>query len=298
VTALSFDLSKPARLRFAPSPNGKLHLGHAYSALLNQQIAHSRHGLMLLRIEDIDTLRCTPDLVRACVNDLGWLGLSWPEPVRRQSEHFDDYQDAANRLRTMGLLYACTCSRTDIVQIVSARENQTGQLWPRDPNGVVLYPGTCRARDGHSYKGPVAWRLDIAAALALVPGSLSYTAFIAKPDGQIGPCEQVVADPAIWGDLVLVRKETPTSYHLSVVVDDALQGVSHVVRGRDLLRATDLHVLLQRLLGLPGPLYHHHGLVTDDSGDKLAKSRGSRALADLRDDGWTQERVRAHLGFA
>lgn len=292
---MSCDLSSSAVLRFAPSPNGRLHLGHAYSALLNHQIARALNGGMLLRIEDIDRLRCPPELVRACLDDLAWLGLTWPTPVRHQSAHFADYRNGASRLRAMNLLYACQCSRADISRVVREREAKTGKPWPRDPDGGPLYPGTCRGRGVGS--GPVAWRLDMAAACAHICAPLNFMAFAVDGEGRVGGLEQVSADPSRWGDAVLVRKETPTSYHLSVVIDDALQHVTHVVRGHDLLAATDLHVLLQALLGLPAPLYHHHALLRDESGDKLAKSQGSRALADLKADGWTPAAVRAHLGF-
>lgn len=292
---MSCDLSSSAVLRFAPSPNGRLHLGHAYSALLNQKIARALDGVMLLRIEDIDRLRCPPELVEACRADLAWLGLTWPESVRQQSAHFADYQAGAATLHTKNLLYPCQCSRTDISRAVQKLEAEAGKPWPRDPDGVALYPGTCRGRSVGS--GAAAWRLDMAAACAHVSKPLHYMAFAVDNDGRIGDLEQVIVHPPRWGDAVLVRKDTPTSYHLSVVMDDALQQVSHVVRGRDLLAATDLHVLLQTLLGLPTPLYHHHDLLRDEHGGKLAKSQGSKALAELRAEGWSPEAVRTHLDF-
>lgn len=281
--------------RFAPSPNGRLHLGHAYSALENARLAARFGGRLLLRIEDIDTTRCRPDLVAALVDDLAWLGLPFePDPLR-QSARFPVYEAAAAGLRARGLLYPCACSRTEIAAAVAAREAETGRPWPRDPDGAPLYPGTCRDRDPDSVLAaarrtgrPVAWRLDRTRALAAAPGPHAYRRF-----DDDGATESVAADPARWGDVVLVRKETPTSYHLAVVVDDAAQEITHVVRGQDLEAATDLHVLLQRLLGLPTPLYRHHGLLRDAAGSKLAKSLGARPLADLRAEGWTAQEVRA-----
>jgi glutamyl-Q tRNA(Asp) synthetase len=282
--------------RFAPSPNGRLHLGHAYSALLNAAMAQRFRGRLLLRIEDIDTTRCRPELEAAMYEDLAWLGLRWEMPVRRQSEHFSDYQAAFSRMRGRGLAYPCFCSRKDIATALACRE-AGGSDWPHDPDGAALYPGTCRHISKREIAArieagePHAWRLDMQAALREAPGPYLYLRF----DG--GGDEAIQAHPERWGDVVLVRKETPTSYHLSVVVDDALQGVTHVVRGRDLEAATDLHVLLQVLLGSPTPRYHHHGLVRDSAGDKLSKSLGSEALADLRARGVTAVEVRERLGF-
>jgi glutamyl-Q tRNA(Asp) synthetase len=255
----------PPVFRFAPSPNGRLHRGHAYSALLNADLACRSGGRFLLRIEDIDTIRCRPDLERGIMEDLRWLGLAWEEPVRRQSEHFDDYRSAFAALRGRGLAYPCFCSRRQIAEAVAAGEAGEG-AWPRDPDGSPLYPRTCRRLT----------EAEIRARLAA-----------GEPHGW-----RLAMDRAL-----IVRKDTPTSYHLSVVVDDALQGVTHVVRGTDLEAATDLHVLLQALLGLPKPLYHHHPLIRDGTGGKLSKSLGSEALADLRSRGVTPAAVRESLGF-
>nr|WP_247654145.1 tRNA glutamyl-Q(34) synthetase GluQRS [Microvirga sp. HBU67558] len=288
-------VTKPV-FRFAPSPNGRLHLGHAYSALLNADFARRFGGRLLLRIEDIDITRCRPDFEAAIYEDLAWLGLQWETPVRRQSEHFADYRAAFLRLR--GVAYPCFCSRKDIMQAVACREAESGRDWPRDPDDAPLYPGTCRdlpaaeAERRIAAGEPQAWRLDRAAAQRLLPGPHAFGRFD-RDDHE----ETVAAIPWRWGDTVIVRKETPTSYHLSVVVDDALQGVTHVVRGQDLEAATDLHVLLQALLALPTPLYHHHGLVRDPTGDKLAKSRQSQALSELRADGVTPQEIRRRLGF-
>lgn len=286
--------------RFAPSPNGRLHLGHAYSALENARLAARFGGRLLLRIEDIDTTRCRPELEAALVEDLAWLGLPFEPDPMRQSERFPVYEAAAAGLRARGLLYPCACSRKEIAAVIDAREAQTGAPWPRDPDGAPLYPGTCRDRDPEAVLAeaaregrPVAWRLDMRRALAAAPGPHAYRRF-----DEDGATDTVPADPARWGDVVLVRKETPTSYHLAVVVDDAAQEVTHVVRGQDLEAATDLHVLLQRLLGLPTPLYRHHGLVRDEAGAKLAKSLGSRPLAELREEGWSPRDVRAALAGA
>lgn len=289
-------MTKPV-FRFAPSPNGRLHLGHAYSALLNDDFARRLDGRFLLRIEDIDLTRCRPGFEAAIYEDLAWLGLAWEEPVRRQSEHFGDYHRALSVLKGRGMVYPCFCSRKDIAEAVACRE-AGGAPWPRDPDGAPLYPGTCRRlpseeADRRIADGKVhAWRLDMEKALLQGPGPHGYGRFDRMMHEV--PCR---ADPGRWGDAVLVRKDTPTSYHLSVVVDDALQGVTHVVRGKDLEAATDLHVLLQELLGLPTPLYHHHGLVRDPEGDKLSKSRRSEALAALRERGVSAAEVRRRLGF-
>jgi glutamyl-Q tRNA(Asp) synthetase len=279
-------------LRFAPSPNGRLHLGHAYSALLNADLAARMGGVCRLRIEDIDPQRSKPELIAAIVEDLAWLGLTYPEPVRRQSQHMGSYKAALDRLIVGGFAYPCFCSRGQIRARVAA-----GSATACDPDGVPLYPGTCRTLEAGQLADrlargePHTWRLDMAAALRKAPGPYGYCAF-----DEAGAYE-VVAEPACWGDAVIARRDVPTSYHLSVVHDDAEEGVTHVVRGRDLEAATDLHVLLQRLLGLPGPCYRHHPLLLDPAGEKLAKSRGSQSLADLRDSGVTPEAIRARLGF-
>lgn len=277
--------------RFAPSPNGRLHLGHAYSALLNEKRAREGGGRLLVRIEDIDTVRCREDLVAACLDDLAWLGLSFEVPVLRQSTQFGRYRGALDGLSTRGLIYGCTCSRGDIARAVSARERDSGQPWPRDPDGAPLYPGTCRGRHVQkSGRAPHALRLNSEAAHALA-GSASLT-------WQEAEQGRVAAEPARWGDVILARKDVPTSYHLSVVLDDAMQGVTHVVRGRDLFEATAIHRLLQHLLGLPEPAYEHHDLLVDGAGHKLAKSRASTPLLALREAGASPAGIRAQLGFA
>ena len=278
--------------RFAPSPNGYLHLGHALSALLNADMARRAGGALLLRIEDIDATRCRPDFEQAIYDDLAWLGVAWKEPVRRQSEHFADYRAALARLDAQGLVYASFESRAQIAALVAERERHGAG--PRDPDGAPLYPGSATALSAAERLRrieagePYALRLDMAAALARA-GPLSWTETGSATGGER---EIVPADPAAWGDIVLARKETPTSYHLSVVVDDALQAITHVVRGSDLLRATSVHRLLQALLNLPVPVYHHHRLVLDRYGSKLSKSTRATGLRELRQGGTTPAEVR------
>lgn len=277
--------------RFAPSPNGYLHLGHAYSALLNFDLARECGGRFLLRIEDIDTGRARPEFEAAIYEDLAWLGLEWETPARRQSEHFDDYARALARLDDMGLLYACDCKRSDIARAAAAKPN-----WPHDPDGAPLYPGTCRNKPRRPAQevlaqGGVALRLDMRKAIALAGQGLAGQGLSWREFG-VG---EVAADPARWGDVVLARKDTPASYHIAVVVDDALQGVTDVVRGRDLFQATSVHRLLQRLLDRPAPRYRHHDLILDETGEKLAKSVASTALHSLRAEGWTPADVRRRV---
>jgi glutamyl-Q tRNA(Asp) synthetase len=285
--------------RFAPSPNGYLHLGHAYSAVLNAEMARRHGGRFLLRIEDIDATRCRPEYEAAIFEDLRWLGLAWEEPVRRQSEHLAAYADALARLTARGLIYPSFESRAEIARLVAERDRDPP--WPRDPDGVPLYPGTGksltpaeRARrmaDG----APYALRLDMAAALDAATGvPIAWTETGAGPRSETG---RVAADPREWGDVVLGRRDTPTSYHLSVVVDDALQGITHVVRGRDLFAATGLHRLLQILLELPEPIYHHHRLILDTEGQKLSKSTCATGLRELRAGGAAPGEVLAMIGF-
>ncbi len=291
--------SAPPVFRFAPSPNGSLHLGHALSALTNEALARRFGGRLLLRIEDIDLTRCRPEFVAGIEADLDWLGIRFEPGFRRQSAHFGDYAGALASLRQRGLVYPCFCSRQEIRNEVVAQEAATGQPWPVDPDGAPLYPGLCKRLDPDEAARRIAagephvLRLDMAAAIAAVGQPLRYTVFDAEDVRQFVP-----VTPERWGDVVLARKDVPTSYHLAVTVDDALQSVTHVVRGRDLEAATDVHVLLQHLLGLSTPLYHFHRLLLDDDGQKLAKSRDSRSLAALRADGVTAAEIRRRLGFA
>ncbi|WP_186399991.1 tRNA glutamyl-Q(34) synthetase GluQRS [Stappia sp. P2PMeth1] len=293
-------MSRPV-LRFAPSPNGRLHLGHALSALLNARMARALGGRLLVRIEDIDAARCTPELEAGVLEDLAWLGLDWERPVRRQSEHFSDYRAALDRLSAMGLLRKTFLTRGEIARAVARLEEERGAPWPCDPDGAPLYPGdeavlspaeiAARAAQG----APFALRLDMRAALGRCKAPLTWQEL---PDDEArGAPSRLAADPARWGDVVLARKDTPTSYHLSVVVDDARQGVTHVVRGRDLYEATAVHRLLQVLLGLPEPLYRHHRLILDADGRKLSKSQGDTALAELRARGATPDDIRRRIGL-
>jgi glutamyl-Q tRNA(Asp) synthetase len=284
-------------LRFAPSPNGYLHLGHAYSALLNERMARELGGRLLLRIEDIDAVRCRPEYEAAIFEDLRWLGISWVEPVRRQSEHLVDYQAALARLEAEHLLFPSFESRSEVDALVAERE-RLGP-WPRDPDGVPLYPGRARKmppaerQRRRSAGDPFTLRLATDAAVTRA-GVLTWREGGSGPQGQSG---LVTAAPQRWGDVVLARKEVPTSYHLAVAVDDALQGVTDVVRGQDLFWATSVHRLLQALLGLPEPAYHHHRLILDADGRKLSKATPSTSLRELRASGATPADIRRMIGL-
>ena len=288
-------------LRFAPSPNGYLHLGHAYSALLNHDMARERGGRLLLRIEDIDATRARPEYEVAIYEDLAWLGVTWERPVRRQSEHFGDYQAAIAKLNAQGLLYPSFESRSEIAALVGERERHgsSGSHWPRDPDGAPIYPGRARKlspaeRERRIAAGePYALRLATDAAVARA-GVLTWTETGLGPQGQTG---RVTAAPQIWGDVVLARKEIPTSYHLAVTVDDALQSASDIVRGRDLFWSTSIHRLLQALLGLPEPNYHHHKLILDSEGNKLSKSAQAKSLRELRAEGAGATDIRRMVGL-
>ncbi len=274
--------------RFAPSPTGLLHLGHAYSALCGRRRADAAGGCFLLRIEDIDTARCRPEYEAAILEDLAWLGIVWDGAVRRQSEHWEDYRAALGRLDAAGLIYPCFCTRREIQAEIAAMGGA-----PHGPDGP-LYPGTCRRLDparrqeriaaGEAY----ALRLDVAAATART-GPLTWIDEIAGPQ---------TAMPEILGDVVLARKDVPTSYHLAVTVDDALQGVTVVTRGADLFHASHLHRLLQALLDLPVPVWRHHPLLTDASGKRLAKRSDAVSIRALRDAGHPPASVLAMAGAA
>jgi glutamyl-Q tRNA(Asp) synthetase len=284
--------------RFAPSPNGYLHLGHALSALLNVEMARAAGGRLLLRIEDIDATRCRPEYEQAMFDDLAWLGIAWERPVRRQSEHLDDYRTALARLEARDLLYPSFESRTEIAALVAARERHGA--WPRDPDGAPIYPGNAKSMSSAERQRRIgtgeryALRLDMASAIAHA-GTMAWTETGQGPNGETGA---VPVSPAVWGDVVLARKETPTSYHLAVVVDDALQGVTDVVRGQDLFAATGVHRLLQTLLGLPAPAYHHHRLLLDADGKKLSKSTQATGLRELRAQGATPADIRRMVGLS
>ncbi|MEH2525249.1 MULTISPECIES: tRNA glutamyl-Q(34) synthetase GluQRS [unclassified Bradyrhizobium] len=291
----------PPVFRFAPSPNGYLHLGHAYSALLNFDLARRAGGRFLLRIEDIDATRCRPEFEAAIYEDLAWLGISWETPVRRQSEHFARYRETVEALSAQGLIYPSFESRAEIARLVAQRE--AGAPWPRDPDGAPLYPGAAKSLSADQRSrliaqgAPYALRLDMAAALGRanqLTNQLIWTEHGEGPDGETGV---VRAHPEDWGDVVLARKETPTSYHLSVVIDDALQGVTDVVRGRDLFWSTSVHLLLQHLLGIPQPVYQHHRLIKDASGHKLSKSTQATALRELRGQSVSPADIRSLVGL-
>ena len=287
----------PPVFRFAPSPNGYLHLGHAYSALLNFDLARQAGGRFLLRIEDIDVTRCRPEFEAAIYEDLAWLGLSWETPVRRQSGHFAGYQEVVEKLSAQGLVYPSFESRAEIARLVAQRE--TAGTWPRDPDGAPLYPGAALSLSAEERArlidsgAPYALRLDMAAAHARA-GNLTW---IEQGEGPAGEAGAVPARPEAWGDVILARKETPTSYHLAVVIDDALQGVTEVVRGQDLFWSTSVHRLLQGLLGIPQPAYRHHRLILDSTGQKLSKSTRSTALRELRAEGATPADIRSLVGL-
>lgn len=261
-------MSRPV-FRFAPSPNGFLHLGHAYSALLNARLAAEVDGRLLLRIEDTDETRSRPDFVQSIFEDLSWLGLTWEEPVRIQSQHFADYEDNLARLWQMGAVYPCFCSR---------KKALAHALASRDPDGQPHYGGTCRSLPRQEAEERIArgdihgWRIDVSRMND--PGA------------------------AVWGDAMIAKRRVGSSYHIAVVTDDALQGVTHVVRGQDIEPATPLHILLQRLLGLSTPHYFHHELIRDETGQKLSKSLASTSLRQIRAEGVSADEIRRRLGFA
>jgi glutamyl-Q tRNA(Asp) synthetase len=287
----------PPVFRFAPSTNGYLHLGHALSALLNFDMARAAGGRLLLRIEDIDASRCRPEFEAAMYEDLAWLGIVWEEPVRRQSEHFADYHAALVKLQSLDLIYPSFESRAEISRLAAERDPRGGR--PRDPDGAPLYPGSAKhlsqaQRAQRIASGaPYALRLDMDAALA---GDRRLT-WTETGSGPAGETEAVAAQPRAWGDVVLARKEVPTSYHIAVVVDDALQGVTDVVRGQDLFWSTSVHRVLQELLGLPTPIYHHHRLLLDGDRRKLSKSTQATAIRELRAQGITAADVRRMVGL-
>jgi glutamyl-Q tRNA(Asp) synthetase len=288
----------PPVFRFAPSPNGYLHLGHALSALINFDTAQRHGGRFLLRIEDIDLSRARPEFEKAIFEDLDWLGLEWERPVLRQSERFETYGAALDELERMGLLYPSFLTRREIGALVAEAE-EAGEAWPRDPDGAPLYPGlernwpAGRRRAEMAGGRDFALRLDIAQAAQGLPAA-GWTEI--DPFGDSLPAAQH-ADPALWGDVVLARKDVPASYHLSVTVDDAFQGIGWVVRGLDLKPSTCVHRLLQQLLGLPEPAYFHHRLVLDEAGRKLSKSEGAAALRERRNRGETPAAIRRLLGL-
>ena len=281
--------------RFAPSPTGPLHLGHAYSALLAHDMA--RDGTFLLRIEDIDQTRARPEWEAQIYDDLRWLGLTWPTPVMRQSDRLAQYHDRLNWMWDNGYVFACTCSRRDVLAAMAAP--QEGMLVLTGPDGLI-YPGTCRPTCPQDTPMPTdrALRLWLERALRDLTTPFTFTETGKGPDGETGAIS-FGADEALAsiGDVVLSRRDMGTSYHLSVVLDDAAQGITHIVRGQDLFAATKIHVILQRLLGLPTPIYHHHRLIRDDQGRRLAKRDDARALSKYRAEGASPGDIRQMVGL-
>lgn len=284
-------------LRFAPSPNGELHLGHALSALIGFDMAKKLSGRFLLRIEDIDTTRCREEYVTQIYEDLHWLGLAWEEPVLRQSLHFTTYSSASDWLLKLGLLYPCFATRAEI--------GEATELFPAavDPDGAPLYPGLHKNLPKEEIAArlvrnePFALRLHMDRALDALEGIIGARKVTFTELNEKGGPQRIEMDPAEWGDAVIVRKDVPTSYHLAVVVDDGRQGVTHVTRGRDLYAATSLQRLLQTILGLPEPVYHHHRLLTDAQGRKLSKSARDTSLRELRAQGLDALQIRHRLGL-
>ena len=273
--------------RFAPSPTGPLHLGHAYSAHLAWDRAVANGGAFLLRIEDIDRSRARVEWEQQIFKDLEWLGIWWPKPVLRQSERLSAYRTALTNLWSRGLLYPCSCTRRDIVEATQAPQEGAR---PLGPDGVV-YPGTCRTKPSGDMP-ETALRLNLRAAMQ--DGVFQFT----ETGYNAGQVEFTAIDALeTIGDIVLARRDMGTSYHLSVVLDDAFQGVTHVTRGQDLFEATKIHVILQKLLGLPTPVYHHHRLIRDENGKRLAKRDDARAIAKYRADGATPEDIRRMVGL-
>jgi len=279
-------MTSPPVFRFAPSPTGLLHIGHAFSALYAFKAAQAAGGRFLLRIEDIDPIRCRPEYATQILDDLAWLGLKWEHPVRYQSAHMSDYAQALKKLEALGLTYPCLASRGEIKAEV---ERSTGlKEAARDPDGALLYPGLYRRGDVKKTTKtkrpdrPVNIRLKMDEAIKLAGDNLSFQEMGAGPKGENG---EVQCTPQAWGDIVIARKDTPTSYHLSVVVDDALQGISEVTRGEDVFYATSIHRLLQTLLELPQPLYNHHRLICDEDGRRLSKSAADKSIKALRQEG-------------
>ena len=279
------------RTRFAPSPTGPLHLGHAYSAILAHDSARAVGGAFLLRIDDIDQSRARPIWEKQIHDDLAWLGLTWDGPPRRQSDHLADYRATLDGLAARGLTYPCRCTRRDIREAASAPQEGPA---PVGPDGLV-YPGTCRARPMTAAQGTDAIRLNMQAALAALPDLPAFTETGPDHPGQ-HPIDPARMTDAV-GDVVLARPGMGASYHLSVVVDDAAQAISHVIRGADLFEATEIHVVLQRLLGLPSPIYHHHRLIRDAAGTRLAKRDDARAIATYRAEGATPQDIRRMVGL-
>ncbi|MEO9457654.1 MAG: tRNA glutamyl-Q(34) synthetase GluQRS [Lentilitoribacter sp.] len=292
-------LSNFKRLRFAPSPNGYLHLGHAYSALLNQKLALQLNAELLLRMEDIDQTRARQEYVFAIYEDLKWLGLSWPKPVMQQSQRFEAYHAKLEWLIEQELVYRAFLSRKEIKEFAEKFKQNNDYDWPHDPDGAPLYPDLCkqqtrklsdqRADDG----APFTWRLDMQKAISYINQDLTWSEYDLNFKKTV-----ISADPSAWGDVIIARKDTPTSYHLSVVLDDAAQDIDLVVRGMDLYLASSVHRLLQVLFDLPEPGYIHHKLILGKDGRKLSKSSQDTSIRSLRDDeGQTLSQIKQNLGL-
>lgn len=276
------------RTRFAPSPTGPLHLGHAYSALLAFEMAREQDGEFLLRIEDIDHSRARPEWEAQIYDDLQWLGLSWPTPVRHQSDQLSEYAVALRQLDHLEVIYPCKCNRRDIEAAASAPQEGVPEF---GPDGRI-YPGTCRNRKMSERQPADAIRLNTSKAMSLLD-TIEF-----QETGPIHTGKHSPVDPVNQiGDIVLSRRDMGTSYHLAVVIDDAAQQITHVIRGEDLFEATHIHVILQALLGLPTPIYHHHKLIRDDAGKRLAKRDDARAIAKFRSDGATPNDIRELVGL-
>lgn len=283
--------------RFAPSPTGHLHLGHAYSALTAFQAARAAGGRFLLRIEDIDTIRCKPDFETAIYEDLAWLGLTWEDPVRRQSEHFSDYSEAIDQLAKRGLIYRCFKTRKEVMEEIGRAPHHPGE----GPEGVI-YPGPAERMSAEEEENRIAageafaWRLSMAAAAEAL-GDLTRLTFTEEGEGPNGESGNCRIQPDLIGDVILARKDIGTSYHLAVTLDDAMQGVTHIIRGQDLFFATTVHRILQALLGLPVPVYRHHGLISGADGKRFSKRDKSQTLRALRESGIRPEDIRLQYGF-
>lgn len=280
-------MTAPFTTRFAPSPTGLLHRGHAFSALTAYDAARTTNGAFLLRIEDIDTTRCRPPFEAAIYEDLAWLGLEWEQPVRRQSEHLAQYQAAIDQLAERRLLYRCFRTRKEIAQAIASAPHGTMERW----RGAALpaQEETRRLESGEAF----AWRLSLDAALAQA-GPLTFLEEGSGPNGETGV---ITARPELGGDVVLARRDVGVAYHLAVTLDDALQGVTHVIRGEDLFEATHVQRLLQALLGLPTPVYRHHRLLMGPDGKRYAKRDRAQTLAELRAAGVTPQELRAEMGL-
>lgn len=295
-------MSRPI-FRFAPSPNGYLHPGHAYAALLNQKICRAHNGIMLLRMENTDIGRSNRKYEDAILEDLTWIGFEWQGEVRRQSEYFDRYQTKLDELRNAGFAYPSFLSRREIRGVVEKWEKDNDNDWPRDPDGALHYPGIGREFDEatrirlQAENPNFAMRLDINAAIGNNPNDLNWQEMQCDDNGAELKQERIKCAPEQWGDVILGRKDIPASYHLACVIDDGLQNITHVVRGKDIYHATSIHRVLQKLLGIEPPIYCHHDLLLDDQGEKLSKRHGDKSLRELREEGMLPSDIHRLIGL-